>query len=131
MAFLIIIWAEKARCLDIHQSQKMLRICRLQVIYCLPYLILNFVFFYQGMQMLTDLFIPEGCGFPTLPYFLICIDSDNFEFDTFSSLYKSALPDFLIFLHSDNFESGVLFPKQICFCTSTNYVARFSSLSRT
>ena len=51
-----------------------------------------------------DLFIPEGCGFPIIPYFLIFMDSDNFEFCTFFSPYRSALPYFLIFLDSDDFE---------------------------
>ena len=27
-----------------------------------------------------DLFIPEGCDFPIIPYFLIFIDSDNLNF---------------------------------------------------
>ena len=56
-----------------------------------------------------DLFIPEGCGLPIIPYFLSFIDSDNFEFCTFFSLYRSALPYFLIFLDLDNFEFGTFF----------------------
>ena len=56
-----------------------------------------------------DLFIPEGCDFPIIPYFLIFIDSDNFEFGTFFSPYGSALPYFLIFLDLDNFEFGTFF----------------------
>ena len=44
------------------------------------------------------LFIPEGCGFPTLPSFLIFLDSDHFEFGTFFSPNKSACVPVLIML---------------------------------
>ena len=54
-----------------------------------------------------DSLIPEGCGFPILPYFLIFLDSDNFEFCTFFWGKESAFVLVLIMFLGSAAEVGL------------------------